>query len=144
MHPGTGTWKSPQYRRSCYDRYMDILRLINHSSFLPDGRYTDIPDIGGYMCGMVIPAIWDVIWGPTNLLLTFNRPPNTLSPKDRLSKKIIFTDFEVFTEAHIIACKVFSKESHPQVKNLENFFRKFDLREFSSDFNDYYMQKHLF
>ena len=71
---------------------------------------------------MVILAIWDVIWGPTNLFPTLDRPPNTLTPKDRLSKKIIFTDFEVLTEAHIIGYKVLSKESHPQLKNLENFF----------------------
>ena len=88
--------------------------------------------------------IWDVILGPTNLFLTFNPPPNTLSPKDRLSKKIIFTKFEVVTEAAIIASKVLSKESHLQVKKLENYFRKLDLSEFSSDFNDYYMKKHLF
>ena len=70
---------------------------------------------------MVIPAIWDVIWGPTSLFPTFNRPPNTLSPKDRLSKKIILAYFGPLTEAAIMACKVLSKELRPQVKNLENF-----------------------
>ena len=42
------------------------------------------------------------------------------------------------------ACKVLSKESYPQVKKSENFLRKFDLSEFSLDFNDYYMKKYLF
>ena len=71
---------------------------------------------------MVIPAIWNVIWGLTNLFQTFNRPSNTFTPKDRLSKKIIFTKFEVLIEAVIIAGKVLSKESHSQVNNCEIFF----------------------
>ena len=69
-----------------------------------------------------MPAIWDVIWGQTNPFLILDRPPNTLSPKDRLSKEILFSDFEVLTEAHIIHGKVLSKENHPQVKNQEHFF----------------------
>ena len=93
---------------------------------------------------MSIPAIWEVIWGLVDLFPTLNRPHNTLRPKDRLSKKIIFTHFGAVTEAHIIPCKVLSKDSHPQMKILENFFRKLDLSEFLSDFNDYYMKKHLF
>ena len=87
---------------------------------------------------------WDVIWGPTNLFPTLDGPLNSLTPKDRLSKKIIFTDFEVLTEAHIIGCKVLNKESRPQVKKLEIFFRKLDLSEFSSDSNDYCLKWHLF
>ena len=79
---------------------------------------------------MVILAIWDIIWGPTNLFPTLDRPPNTLRPKDRLSKKIIFTNFGDLTEAVIIASKVLSKQSVPQVKNSQNFFRKLDLSEF--------------
>ena len=71
---------------------------------------------------MVIPAIWEVIWGLVDLFPTLDRPPNTYSPKDPLSKKIIFADFEHLTEAAIIACKVLSKGSHPQVKKLEKFF----------------------
>ena len=91
---------------------------------------------GGSCWNMVIPAIWEVIWGLVDLFPTFNRPPNTFRPKDRHSKKIIFTNFQLLTEAAIIACKVLSKESHPQVKKLEIFFRKLDLSEFSSDSND--------
>ena len=85
---------------------------------------------------MSIPAIWEVIWGLVDLFPSFNRPPNTLRPKDRLSKKIIFAKFEVLTEAFIIESKVLSQQSVPQVKNSQNFFRKLDLNEFRSDFND--------
>ena len=33
-----------------------------------------------------IPAIWNVIWGQTNLFPIRNRPPNSLSPKYQASK----------------------------------------------------------
>ena len=88
--------------------------------------------------------IWDVIWGQTNPFLILDRPPNTISLKDQLSKNWILSSFWPSQKASHSTSKVLSKESHPQVKNLENFFRKLDLSEFSSDFNDYYMKKHLF
>ena len=104
------------------EAYRSLLTIRVHSSFLDDWRYTDIPEIGGYTCGMVIPAIWDVIWGQTNRFPSLDRPPNPFSSKDRLSKKIISTLFEPLTEGAVIACKVLSKEVHPQVKKSENFF----------------------
>ena len=94
---------------------------------------------------MRIPAIWEVIWGLIDPFPSSDRPPNTLKPKDRHSEKIIFSNFEPLTEAHIITCKVLSKERHPQMKNFGNFFfRKLDLSEYASDFNDYHMKKYLF
>ena len=71
---------------------------------------------------MSIPAIWEVIWGLVDLFPSFNRPPNTLRSKDRLSKNITFAKFDVPTEAVVIASKVLSKQSVPQVKNSQNFF----------------------
>ena len=59
-----------------------------------------------------------------------------LNQKIDIQKKIIFAKFEVLTEAFIIASKVLSKQSVPQVKNSQTFFRKLDLNEASSDFND--------
>ena len=94
----------------------------NHSILVDEWRYADISYIGGWFWNMIIPAIWDVIWGLVDLFPTFNRPPNTFRPKDQHSKKIIFTHFQPLTETAVIACKVLSKESHPQVKNLKNFF----------------------
>ena len=71
---------------------------------------------------MVIPAIWDVIWGQTNRFPSLDRPLNLLSPKDRLSKKIILVLLEPLTEGAVIACEVLSKEVRPQVKKIGNFF----------------------
>ena len=85
-------------------------------------RIADIHPPGGYMWNMDIPAIWDVIWGQTNPFPTLDRPPNILSAKDRLSKKIILTNFEPLTEAAVIAYKVLSKEVCPQVKKWQFFF----------------------
>ena len=42
------------------------------------------------------------------------------------------------------AFKVLSKDLRPQVKKSEIFCHELDLSEFLSDFNDYYMKKHLF
>ena len=72
------------------EAYRSLLTIRVHSSFLDDWRYTDIPEIGGYTCGMVIPAIWDVIWGQTSLFPSLDRPLNTTSQKYQDSKKIIF------------------------------------------------------
>ena len=66
-----------------------------------------------------IPAIWDVIWGQTNLFLILDRFPNTLSRKDRLSKKIIFSWFWLSQKASYNTCKVLSKKRLPQVKNMK-------------------------
>ena len=77
-----------------------------------------IPNI----CRISIPVIRNVIWGQTNLFPIPDRSPNTLSPKDRLSKNWIFTHFEPLTEAAVIAYKVLSKEVCPQVKILTKFF----------------------
>ena len=49
-------------------------------------------------------------------------PPNTLNRKDRLLKKIIFSWFLLSQKGFYSTCKVLSKESRPQVKNLKNFF----------------------
>ena len=90
---------------------------------------------GDYIASMhriSIPATWDVIWGQNNPFLTLDRPPNFLIQKDRVLK------------AFYSKTKVLSKESHPQVKKLETFFREFDLSEFWSDFIDYYMKRYLF
>ena len=74
------------------------------------------------MWNMDIPANWYVIGGQTNPFPTLDRPPNILSAKDRLSKKIILTNFEPLTEAAVIAYKVLSKEVCPQVKKMTNVY----------------------
>ena len=88
----------------------------------------------------------DYIASMRRISIILDRPPTTLSRKDRLSKNWILSCFWLSQKAFYNTCKVFSKESHPQVKKLEKFFffRKLDLSKFSSDFNDYYMKKHLF
>ena len=48
-----------------------------------------------------IPAIWDVIWGQTNLFLIRDRFPNTLSRKDRLSKNNIFSSFWLSQKVYV-------------------------------------------
>ena len=90
-----------------------------------------------------IPAIWDVIWGQTNLFSILDWPLNTLSRKYRLSKKWILSYFWPSHKAVYSTSTVLSKQSHSQVKNLEIFFRKFDLSEFWSNLYDYYIKKYL-
>ena len=74
------------------------------------------------MCRISIPAIWDVIWGQTNLFLMLYRPPNLLSRKDQSLKNWILDGFWLSQKALYNACKVLSKELRPQVKNLDCFF----------------------
>ena len=47
-------------------------------------------DIAPNMYKISIPAIWNVIWGQTNLFLILDRPPNPLNQKDQDSKIWIF------------------------------------------------------
>ena len=116
------------YRRP---RFLDMLAYMSH--------------VVRNMCRIIsILAILDVIWGQTNLFPTSDRPPTPFSRKDRDSKNWIFDGFWLSPEAFIITYKVLSKEMYPQVKNPEIFFRKLDLSEFLSDFDDYYMKKYLF
>ena len=59
----------------------------NHSQLRGELQFAGIPGHWDYianMCRISIPAIWDVIWGQTNLFPTSDRPPNPLSRKDRL------------------------------------------------------------
>ena len=51
-----------------------------------------------YMLIIQTLAIWDVFWGQTNLFLTLDRPLNTLSRKDRLSKKSFSADSSSHTK----------------------------------------------
>ena len=53
------------------------------------------------MCRISIPAIWDVIWGQTNLFLLLDRPFNHLSRKKSKFKKLDFQLIEAFTETLI-------------------------------------------
>ena len=95
---------------------------IFHSHLKGERRNADDSVHSPYMCRISIQAIWDVIWGQTNLFLILDRPPNTLIRKDRLSKKNIFSWFWLSQKAFYSTGKVFSKESYPQMKNLEIFF----------------------
>ena len=108
--------------RTHRDPFCKILVWFIHSLLWGHHRIADIRAPRGHIWNMVIPAIWDVIWGLVDLFPSFDRPPNTLTPKYRHSKKIIFTNFQLLTEAAIIACKVLSKERHSQVKIGKAFF----------------------
>ena len=50
--------------------------------------------------------------------------PTPSTRKIDLRKKSFLIDFSAFTETAIMACKVLSKESHPQVKNMEKNFSR--------------------
>ena len=96
------------------------------------------------MCRISIAAIWDVIWGQTNLLPTSDRPPNPLSRKDQNSKNLILMDFALHQKPLYNAVKYLVRKATHKQKIRKSFFRKLDLSEFLPDFNDFYMKKHLF
>ena len=98
-----------------------FLRIF-HSHRKGERRNADNSVQRSHMYRISIQAIWDVIWSQTNPFLILDRPPNTLSRKDRLSKKIIFSWFWLSQKAFYSTSKVLSKESYPQVKKLEIFF----------------------
>ena len=62
-----------------------------------------------------IEALWDIIWGLTDISPTFPRPPNTVIRKDRHPKTSIYAHSKPYQKYHKNAGDKIS--SHGQKKN---------------------------
>ena len=74
---------------------------------------------------MVIPAIWDVFWDPTDVLRTLVRAPNTLSQKNRHPKKSFLAYFRPIFSVRKIGQKSTQKEGKNVWTKFELFFQFF-------------------
>ena len=84
---------------------------VRFSSFL--NKITYVSHISQYMCRILIPVIWDVIWGQTKPPPTFNRVPNSLSRKYLHSNSSHIGLLQILTE-NSIKNAAFKISSHGQ------------------------------